>query len=98
MKYYILEGHEPRPAEMLEWAKWHSTAEKIVAQDTFDVGDKKVFVSTVFLGMDHSWNGGPPLLFETMVFGGEYDQQQWRCSTWEQAVSQHKMALNKVLS
>ena len=25
-------------------------------------------VSTVFLGMDHGWGQGPPVLFETMVF------------------------------
>lgn len=25
-------------------------------------------VSTVWLGMDHSWGSGPPLIFETMVF------------------------------
>lgn len=25
-------------------------------------------VSTVFLGVDHGFGGGPPLLFETMVF------------------------------
>lgn len=35
-------------------------------------------VSTVFLGLDHSWTpGGPPLVFETMVFGG----QQYTCLT-----------------
>jgi hypothetical protein len=36
-----------------------------VAQDR--VGG--VFVSTVFLPIDHSFGGGPPILFETMVFG-----------------------------
>lgn len=25
-------------------------------------------VSTVWLGLDHNWGGGPPLIFETMVF------------------------------
>lgn len=27
-------------------------------------------VSTVWLGLDHNWGGGEPLLFETMSFGG----------------------------
>lgn len=35
-----------------------------------DIGD--VQVSTVWLGIDHNWHtGGPPLIFETMVFGTE---------------------------
>lgn len=28
-----------------------------------------VRVSTVWLGLDHNWGGGPPLIFETMLFG-----------------------------
>lgn len=32
---------------------------------------------------------GPPILFETMIFGGEHDQYQERCSTWEQARKAH---------
>jgi len=56
------------------------------------VGD--IEVSTVFLAMNHNYgNYGPPLLFETMIFGGEHDQDQWRCSTWEEAISQHERAV-----
>ena len=50
----------------------------------------KVRISTVFLGIDHNWDGGAPLLFETMVFGGELDESQERCSTWEEAVAMHR--------
>ena len=32
---------------------------------------------------------GPPLLFETMLFGLIMDQSCWRCSTWEEAERQH---------
>ena len=39
-------------------------------------------VSTVFLGMDHNWRReGPPILFETMVFGGRYAGLQLRYAT-----------------
>jgi hypothetical protein len=51
-----------------------------------------VEVSTVFLGLDHAWGKGPPMLFETMIFGGEHDQYQERCSTWEQAEEMHRRA------
>jgi hypothetical protein len=49
-------------------------------------------VSTVFLGIDHNFGNGPPLLFETMVFGGEYDGYCKRYSTWEEAEGGHKTA------
>ncbi|SPA03543.1 protein of unknown function (plasmid) [Cupriavidus taiwanensis] len=26
------------------------------------------YISTVFLGLDHQWADGPPLIFETMVY------------------------------
>ena len=42
--------------------------------------------STVFLGLDHQLTeDGPPLLFETMVFGGPLSGETDRCSTWELA-------------
>lgn len=52
----------------------------------------EVHVSTVFLGMDHGF-GGMPLLFETMIFGGELDQFQDRYPTWDMAVAGHAEAL-----
>lgn len=55
-----------------------------------------VTVSTIFLCNDHSWGGGPPLLFETMVFGGEYDNEQKRCTTWNEAQQMHADMCKKV--
>jgi len=47
-------------------------------------------VSTVFLVVDHSFGfGGRPMLFETMVFGGPYDQECERTSTIEEACAVH---------
>jgi hypothetical protein len=50
-------------------------------------------ISTVFLALDHNWGEGPPVLFETMIFGGPLDQFQWRYCTWEEAEEGHKKAL-----
>jgi hypothetical protein len=50
-------------------------------------------VSTVFLGLDHQWGDGPPLVFETMIFGGEHDQYQERYSTWDEAEAGHKQGV-----
>jgi len=42
----------------------------------------KYRVSTVWLGLDHNWSGGDPLIFETMVFAGEPDPRQRGGSAW----------------
>ena len=50
----------------------------------------EVHVSTVWLGLNHAWGDGPPLIYETMVFGGDHDQLQNRYSTRAQAEAGHK--------
>lgn len=52
-------------------------------------------VSTVFLGIDHGW-GGEPKFFETMVFGGKYDQLQARCPDWDSAATMHHAVVNMI--
>lgn len=46
-------------------------------------------VSTVWLGVDYNFLGGPPILFETMVFGPGSGEQQWRWCTEGQALAGH---------
>jgi len=75
---------------LLEWGKWFETDDRIIEQTDID----DVRVSTVFLGIDHSFSiGGPPILFETMIFGGEHDQYQDRCATYTEAKKMHTKAL-----
>jgi len=56
------------------------------------IGD--VVISTVFLGLDHRMDcmdgAGPPIVFETMVFGGKLDHSEGRYSTWDDAVEGHE--------
>lgn len=89
---YILRDGKPEPFEgdFMEWAEWFEKADRHVAQDELPGG---VRVSTVFLGVDHSFGGPEPLLFETMIFGGKLDQEQWRYSTREEAEAGHAAAL-----
>jgi hypothetical protein len=88
---YKLVNRQPvRCRDLLEWGRWMETADRRVAHSNLAGG---VNVSTVFLGLDHNFSGGTPLLFETMVFGGEYNHYQERCSTWEQAEQQHARAV-----
>lgn len=64
-----------------------------------DIDEGLTHVSTVFLGLDHRFYGqGPPILFETMIFGGwTFSDYQQRYSTWGQAESGHLAALKVVL-
>jgi len=87
-KLFILDGHTPVPAELMKWAQRFEKADRHVAMTEHN----GIKVSTVFLGLDHAFGGGPPQLFETMIFGGEHDEYQERCSTWEQAEEMHKVA------
>jgi hypothetical protein len=91
---YILDerGNPVLEPDLLTWAKWFETADRIVATTT--VGEVKI--STVFLSLDHAWGGGPPLLFETMVFGGALDQEQMRYSTRAEALAGHTEMVKRV--
>ena len=94
MMYYILENCVPvHIVDIVEWSNWFRTADRNVDRYT-DVG---VEVITSFLGIDHNFSGkGPPILFETMVFGGEWDQTTWRCSTWDYAKVLHNKAVSLI--
>jgi len=93
MDKYILHGKTPiQEHDLIKWAKWFESADRIIKQT--EVNDSKV--STVFLGTNHSFNGEPPMLFETMIFGGEHDSYQERCSTWAEAEEQHERAINLI--
>ncbi len=90
MRKYTLDADgRPQPTDdLMEWARWfEEIGDKRVVART-ELADE-VVVSTVFLGMDHQWGDGPPLLFETMVFGGRWDESQWRWPTRESALAAH---------
>ena len=94
-EHYILDGKEVKPAGLMEWAKWFEIANRHIAKTKIN---DDVKVSTVFLGLDHSFGDGHPLLFETMIFGGEHDQYQERFETWEQAETGHQVAVASIKS
>ena len=94
MKYYTLDAdHKAIPADLMTWAASFENSSRIVAQEVIGTAE----ISTVFLGLDHRFGEGPPILFETMVFGGPLDQEQERCSTWEEAEAMHKAMCARML-
>lgn len=95
LKYYDKEG---KPLKLLEWAKLNEDRSYKRIRST---KGETHWVSTVWLGLDHAFMGGPPLIFETMVFpvhegvtdGGEADMI--RCSTEAQAIINHNDMVRK---
>lgn len=96
--YTLDDEHRPVAAPDLEtWGRWMQKNDRHVA--VTDLADGVVTVSTVFLGLDHRHFGrGPPILFETMVFGltMEDGDMQWRYSSWDDAEVGHKATVKKV--
>lgn len=104
-RHYILDKKgNPVVTDLMTWATWFEksckdfdTTKRHVAMTT--IGRYKV--STVFLGLDHNFGKGPPVLWETMVFNKKSKGEKWtiedgasvemtRCSgSREQAEAMH---------
>jgi hypothetical protein len=109
--FFILVGKTPVPSNMEGWSRWF---EKVYGTSEIQIAFTKtdlVEVSTVFLGINHNFDGGAPLLFETMAFhkldtpinvlGHEIDwdgRECMRCGTWEEAELQHRIMCAEVIS
>jgi hypothetical protein len=98
---YVLDD-EGRPIQLdrstpdyeLIWARFFEQHDRrIVQQDVIG----PYWVSTIFLGIDHAWGGGAPVLWETMVFADkklegdgfpiDFDQRRYRSR--EDAIAGH---------
>jgi hypothetical protein len=85
---------------MTEWSGLVETNGEDYRRVAFDkVGD--VEVSTVWLGLNHNFHdNGPPLIFETMTFTEDEDnqwfQQCWRWGTETEARAGHEVVVAAV--
>ena len=94
-RWYILDNNnKPVAKPVLEASQWleDNDNRRIVKRD--EIGG--ILVSTVFLGLDHAWDSDIPVLWETMIFGGEHDQYQERYTSYEDALEGHKKALTLI--
>lgn len=91
---YVLDHHTPVPTtDAMAWGKlFNDPKYRTVKKDV--IGD--ILVSTVFLGLDHGYGSGKPVLFETMIFGGDHDDYQVRYCTWEEAEAGHERAIKLI--
>jgi len=93
LRLYRLDGHLPVACSFGEWDEIISGNKRTVADDM--VG--KVRVSTVFLGIDHNFGTGEPILFETMVFNAEGRALCFnRYTSWDEAEKHHHEMVNRL--
>lgn len=106
--YYKLNGHTVVPATRDEYLIAHTARRRTVehgnddpwrvAYDELELDGGTVVVSTVFLGMEHGFDEhGPPIVFETLIQGGEMDDTMQRYSSWDEAADGHHDMLQEVL-
>ena len=90
--HYVLdERGNAVAADMLTWARWFDNADnRQLARTDLPGGG---FVSTVFLGLDHGGGGGPPVLWESLVFdaaGLSVEDTMRRYTSREDALAGHE--------
>jgi hypothetical protein len=88
-RYILNAAGQPVPEpDLFKWAHWYEADRKSVG--CTKVGG--ILVSTVFLGLDHRFGPGAPLLWETMTFDQKGESLDcWRCAgNLEQAEAQHE--------
>lgn len=93
-KYVLNARGEPVPEpDLLTWASWFENSIDLrrVAKTCVS---PRVEVSTVFLAIDHNFSlDGPPVLWETMIFGGKHNYEMWRYISREDAIKGHHAAV-----
>ena len=94
-RYILVDGVPKAEPDTWTWGKWMQQPDnKRIAFSEC----KHHVVSTVFLGLDHSFDGGIPILFESMVFTKKAwygaatlpDQDQRRYTTRAEASVGHE--------
>jgi len=93
-RYILNDEHEPVvETDLIKWAEWFEDVEnRRVAWDvtTNNPDGNDDYVSTVFLGLDHNFFGGPPILFETLVSATDEITRHY---TWWEAIAFHDQAV-----
>jgi hypothetical protein len=99
-KYILTDQHEVvEERDLKVWARWVEDHQD-ESQVALDIIDEQTgaYISTRFFGLNLNlaWDlerAHPPVVFETMVFGGPLHLQQQRYHTWAQAVAGHAALL-----
>lgn len=89
-RYQIHYDRDGNAISFDEWGVKHEDDDYIRVGLWGSWDEDAVTVSTVWLGINHNWLGGPPVIFETMIFGGQFDHSQTRYATEMEAWEGHQ--------
>jgi len=103
MRYILDAAGNPVPEpDLFKWAQWFENGRNRILEQDHAGG---FFVSTVFLALDHNFAGGPPILWETMIFPETktqldvpYAHFQNRYSSREEAIEGHRRIVQMLTS
>lgn len=96
-EFAMLDGRLVVKCDMTAWGEWleNNRDKKRVAWTEIKHDGKTIHISTVFLGLNHSWDQ-VPLWFETLVFDGPNDGDMERYTTYKQAEHGHEEMVKRV--
>jgi len=89
--YICVNGQPIAEPDALKWAQWFETANRLVSRSI--IGD--VRIQTDFIGVDDG-SGMEPRVWETIVFGGQFDGYSDRYSSAIAAQVGHEQAVQIV--
>lgn len=95
--FYLLdENHNPYSCDYTEWIL-KCSQQKRIALDNIN----GCLISTVFLGIDHSFMSITPVLFEMMIFTNRHsmkfmDQREVRFTSYHKALAIHHQTFNAI--
>jgi hypothetical protein len=91
--YYDRQG---KPMTMQQWAQMfedegyrHIARDVIGPDEPLDTAPL-ITVSTLWLGLNHDWRSDEPLIYETIIIGGEHDATGMRHATERRAREGHR--------
>ena len=95
--YYDRQG---KPMTMKQWAQrfededYRHIARDVIGPDEPLDPAPLITVSTFWLGLNHDWRSDEPLIYETIIIGGEHDATGMRYATEKQAREGHRRAVD----
>ena len=95
MNYILVDGEPVAEPDILKWAQWYETHR--FDWHLSDALAESVQVSTAFLSLDHNFGAsGKPVLWESMVFGGELAGECERYTSQADAIAGHAAMCQRV--
>lgn len=103
-EWYVLEadGKTPRLCDVDEWSEWRRGRKENPDASGWKVSYTELpwdgcYVSTVFMGLDHGYGHGPPVLWETLIFNGRLADEGSRYTSYDEALLGHYEWVEKVI-